>query len=212
MKPRVHPQSTFHKRTAAANQQFFRPGSGVRSLVSILKKRYQKRVSPEKQIEAYVSNVSSCFPGELSAIMAAALLAKKSLDTTKQVAEPFPEEIFSGERELDEASQAMLETYADSLQSLRWDMIDFNSIFSHGVAKGLTTWIVSAYAMSRPEYLPRMRESWSRLMRGESGIEEAYRMLVRRDLTDVEHVYLKYRPKVFLDSTDVVHTPKMTIG
>lgn len=214
MRQRQHLQSSFHRQTRQPEAQFFQRGTGLvalfRSVAGGLRLRRQK--SPAQQINDYVSQLRGSFRGEVSSLLAASLLAKKSLDTTKQVPDPFPEEYFDGSAEVDDKARARLTAYAQDLQALRGDMLRFNSIFSVAVAKGLRTWIVSIHALADPELMPKGREAWALLMRGEEGLEEAYRMLLRRKLSDVERVYLGYRPSVFLTGEPVQTTPAMRIG
>ncbi len=198
MKKRKHLQSSFHRQTRAQPEQFFQRGDGLVSLYHFLKRRYTKPKSPERQLNEYLSTVQGYFPGESASALAAAMLAKKGLDSTKQVSDPFPEEYFDGTAAIDDEALVRLASYARELQKLRTDMIKFNSPFSLAVAKGLTTWIASLHALSRPDLLPKGQEIWSRLLRGESRIEEAYCMLLRRKLDDVEKGFLTYRPSIFL--------------
>lgn len=198
MRPRQHLQSTFHRQTRAPQERFFQRGDGLVALIRALGRRYKKKKTPEQQLNEYLSILRGSFPGELSSILAAAMLAKKGLDTTRQVSIPFPEEYFSGSKPIDEHARALLATYERDLQKLRGDMTRFNSPFSLAVAKGLGAWIASLHALSRPEFLPKGEEIWSRLMRGEKGLEEAYSMLLRRKPSDLDKTYFGYRPAVFL--------------
>lgn len=200
MKPRKHLQSSYHRQTSAAPEQYFQRGSGIASLIRFLKQRYTKPKSLDQWLNEHLTTVRGSFPGELSSILAAAMLAKKGLDTTRQVDDPFPEEYFDGSKVVDEEAVVRLTKYAGDLQKLRGDMIRFNSLFSLAVAKGLNTWIASLHALSRPELMPKGQEIWERLMRGEKGLEEAYRMLLRRKIEDEEKTYLAYRPSVFTQS------------
>jgi hypothetical protein len=171
------------------------------ALIRALGRRYKKKKTPEQQLNEYLSALRGSFPGEISSILAAAMLAKKGLDTTRQVPLPFPEEYFSGAKPVDEQACAVLITYEHDLQKLRNDMTRFNSPFSMAVAKGLGTWIASLHALSKPEFLSKGEEIWSRLARGEKGLEEAYRMLLRRELSSVDKAYFDYRPAVFSPTT-----------
>ncbi len=204
MRPRQILQSSFHRQTTAAPERFFQRGDGLTALVRALGRRFEKKKTPEQKIDEYLSLLRGSFRGELSSVLAAALLAKKGLDTTRQVSLPFPEEYFDGSKAIDDDGYAVLAAYEEGLQKLRRDMIRFNSLFSLAVAKGLRTWIISLHTLSRPDLLPKGREAWSLLMRGEQGLEEAYRMLVRRQLSDIEKIYITYRPALFVSGANTV--------
>ena len=203
MKPRQHLQSSYHRQTRAHPEHLFQRGDGLLSLIRFLKRRYTKPKSPEKQLDAYLTIVRGSFPGELASMLAAAMLAKKGLGTTRQVSSPFPEEYFNGSTTISEEAEIQLAAYALELQNLRADMNKFNSPFSLAVAKGLNTWIASLHALSQPEFLPKGQEIWERLMRGEKGVEEAYCMLLRRKVDSAEKTFLAYRPAVFIPATGV---------
>ena len=204
MRPRQHLQSSFHRQTKPTPQRFFQRGDGLIALLRAISRRFEKKRTPEQQVDEYLSYLRGSFRGEISGSLAATLLAKKGLDTTRQVSVPFPEEYFEGSKTIDDDARAVLVAYAKDLQKLQHDMVRFNSLFSLAVARGLNTWIVSLHALSRPDLMPKGREAWSLLMRGEPGLEEAYRMLLRRRLSDAEKTYLAYRPAVFVSGPNVV--------
>ena len=198
LKPRQHLQSSFHRQTKAPDEEFFQRGAGLVTLIRAIGRHFKKPKSPEQLIRDYLAHLRGSFPGELSSTLAAAMLAKKSLDATRQLDVPFPVEYFDGSKAVDAAASVFLRTYADDMLKLHGDMTRFNSLFSLAVAKGLRTWIVSSHILSRPEILPKGREAWTLLMRGEQGLEEAYRMLLRRQLSDVDKACITYRPAIFM--------------
>ncbi|MBD24519.1 MAG: hypothetical protein CMG46_05880 [Candidatus Marinimicrobia bacterium] len=200
--PRKHLQSSFHRQTSSPQEQFYQRGDGLVALIRELGKRFKKKKSLEQQTSEYLSHLRGSFPGERSSILAAAMLAKKSLDSTRQVSVPFPEEYLDGSRTIDSVACEFLHSYLQELQKLHGEMVRFNSLFSLAVAKGLKTWIVSLHILTRPELLPEGREAWALMLRAEKGAEEAYRMLLRRQLSDVDKAYLAYRPLVFLPDDD----------
>ncbi len=168
------------------------------AIIRAVKKRFRGEKSPEQEIGEYLSHLQGSFPGEISSMLAAAMLAKKSLDATRQISVPFPEGYLDGSIAVDDAGREMLRVYVQDMQTLRGDMIRFNSLFSIAVAKGLGTWIVSLHALARPDLQPKGREIWSLLRRGEKGLQEAYKMLLRRKLSDADKACLSYRPAIFM--------------
>lgn len=57
--------------------------------------------SPEEQLRDHLKAVNAAFRTELSGFVAAALFAKKTLDTSRQVDMPFPDALLSGEGTVD---------------------------------------------------------------------------------------------------------------
>lgn len=154
--------------------------------------------------------IRGAFPGELAGRLAQAMLAKKSLDTTKQVDVPFPEAYFTGEKEVDDEARALLRAYEQKLQDFREQLVARNTVFTVNVSHGVSVWITSIHALVYPELLPQGRDLWERLMRGEERLEEAYHMLLRREITDVERIYMRFRPAVLMP--DAAAPPRMTVG
>lgn len=153
--------------------------------------------TPQRQIEDHFVELPNS-PTGLAGELAAAMLAKKSLDTTKQVDVPFPEEYFLGTLAIDEAGIVVLQTYERKLQMFREQLVHRNSIFTISVARGVSVWITSIHALVHPDLRPKGIELWSRLTKGEAELEEAYHMMLRREITDVEREYMKFRPTVLL--------------
>jgi len=175
-------------------------------VLSIIKRHLARRRrealrarTPQKQVEDHFAELPNS-PTGLAAELAAAMLAKKSLDTTKQVNVPFPESYFVGAQAIDEEGLAALRTYERKLQIFREQLVHHNTIFTISVARGVSVWITSIHALVEPELRPRGIELWARLIRGESEMEEAYRMMLRREVTDVEREYMKFRPIVLIQS------------
>ncbi len=153
--------------------------------------------TPARQIDDHFAELPNSSTG-LAGELAAAMLAKKSLDTTKQIEVPFPEEYFLGTHAVDEAGKAALQAYEQKLQSFREQLVHRNSIFTISVARGVSIWITSIHALVHPDLRPKGVELWSRLVKGEEELEEAYHMMLRREITDVEREYMKFRPTVLL--------------
>lgn len=156
---------------------------------------------PQQQVAEYMVQVRSCQPPELASVLAAAMLAKKSLDTTRQVDVPFPEAYFNGTADLDDAGRTELNVYEQKLQDFREQLVHRNTIFTNGVARGISVWIASIHTLVDPDLRGEGRDLWSHLMRGESQLEEAYSMLLRREITDIERIYMQYRPVVLISTT-----------
>ncbi len=153
--------------------------------------------TPQRQVEDYFAELPNSAEG-LAGELAAAMLAKKSLDTTKQIPVPFPEDYFTGARAIDEEGLATLHIYEQKLQRFREQLIHRNTIFTISVARGVSTWITSIHALRNPDLRARGEDLWSRLVRGEPHLEEAYFMMIRREITDVERHYMRFRPTVLL--------------
>lgn len=159
--------------------------------------------TPERQIADHFAELPHS-PTGLAGELAAAMLAKKSLDTTKQVSVPFPEAYFLGAA-IDEEGLATLHAYEQKLQTFREQLAHRNTIFTNSVARGVSIWITSIHALRHPELRAKGEELWARLMQGEEQLEPAYHMMLRREITDVERVYMKFRPTALL--TREAHPP-----
>ena len=169
----------------------------IAHFVEMFTERLEEK-SPEEQVRAHLAAVNGAFRTELSGFVAAALFAKKTLDTSRQVEMPFPEAYLSGETPVDAAAQASLTAYVHELEKFQAALLDRDSAVSLTVAKGLTTWIMTFYAMIIPGMLPQARELWARLNQGYEGVEEAYKFMLRREPSDVERAYFDYRPAFLL--------------
>ena len=154
--------------------------------------------TPADKVAEHAQTVRNAFRTETAGILAAALFAKKTLDSTRQVDMPFPEEYLSGERPLDEAAQAHLHAYAAALEAFQVKIGNQESPIFESTAKGLTTWIATFYAMALPDLLPQAKEMWAKLASGYDQVEEAHKFLLRRAPSDIERTYFDYRPKVLL--------------
>lgn len=154
--------------------------------------------TPQRQVEDHMSELRGAMPGELAGHFATAMLAKKSFDTTKQVDTPFPEDYFVGTRAIDDEGRRVLEAYEKKLQVFREQLIAHNSLFTHSVARGVSIWITTIHTLVHDDLRKDGLDLWERLMRSEQNLEEAYRLLVRREVTDVELAYLKFRPTVLM--------------
>jgi hypothetical protein len=165
----------------------------IARLFDIVSERLDEK-SPEEQVRAHIDAVNGAFRTELSGFVAAALFAKKSLDTSRQVEMPFPDAYVSGEAPIDDAARTTLIAYVGELEKFQAALLKRDTAVSLAVAKGLTTWIVTFYAMIIPGLLPLARQLWARLDQGYEGVEDAHKFLLRRAPSDVERTYFNYRP------------------
>ena len=172
-----------------------------KSLLQLLMDKFSSRteeVSPADQLAAQLEVVRRAGPSELGGILAAALYAKKTLDTTRQVDIPFPDAVFAGDQAIDETVRAGLVAYAAELEEFQAECIAHDTPLSGAVARGLPTWIVSVHAAASPALMPQACEMWAKLATADDHVEEGYRFLLRRDPSDVERSYFTYRPQLFL--------------
>ena len=151
-----------------------------------------------EQVAAHVVTVRNAFRVETAGLLAAALFAKKTLDTTRQVDAPFPDAYLSGETPLDDAARAQLAAYAAALEKFQAQMFGRDTPMMVATGKGLSTWIATCYAMALPGLFPQAQEIWAKLVTGADGVEEAHQFLLRRAPSDVERVYFTYRPTALL--------------
>jgi hypothetical protein len=154
--------------------------------------------SPEQELDDFLRSLRVASKDGLAGVLAGALLAKKTLDTTRQVDIPFPADVLDGRVPLDERARADLRAYADALRRFQRICAASGSILIVAVAKGLDTWIATINAVADPALLDKGREAWGLLVQGEGGVEAAYRFMVRRDMTDVERSYIGYRPALLV--------------
>jgi hypothetical protein len=167
-------------------------------LYDFIAARFEKKLTPEEEVRSYVAEVRVIFRTELSGYLAAALFAKKTLDTTRQVDAPFPDAYFTGELPIDAAAAPVLLSYANALVQFQRELNERKTPISLAAAKGMTTWIVTLNAMARPELLPQAKVLWEKLMSGAEGVEDAHKFLLRRAPSDVERTYFTYRPAALL--------------
>jgi len=153
--------------------------------------------TPEEKVMEHHGTVTRAMRAELGSLLAGALFAKKTLDSTRQVDTPFPDAVMMAEVPLDVAGQTELATYAALLEIFQADCIEHNTPVTLAVARGLNIWIASLYSASIPGLLPRGQEIWARLLEAEDGLEEGYRFLLRREPTELERSYFAYRPALF---------------
>ena len=159
---------------------------------------YMAQKPPTAQLDEYLEIQRSMFRTQVTATLAVAILAKKILDTTRQVDVPFPEAYFDGTAPVDEAGRAALLSYAEALQRFLHVLEDDNMPLAGSVARGLPTWIASCNALADPTQFEKGREIWQRLLENKEGLEEAFKMQIKREPSEVERIYFNYRPAVFV--------------
>jgi hypothetical protein len=167
-------------------------------LLKMLFKRTEAK-APADRVREHLAIVRNAQGAELSAWLCAALFAKKTLETTRQVDEPLPDKYLLGQAPIDAAAQAALTAYAAALEKFQVALVERATSQSIAAARGLATWIPTFHAMADPGGLPEAREMWSKLLEGEGGLEEAFKFLLRRLPTDVERIYFSYRPTFLID-------------
>jgi hypothetical protein len=157
-------------------------------------KRYLGKTSPAKSVATASGLVLNAYRNELAGIFAAVLLAKKTFDSTRQVNLPFPERYFDGTAPIDDTARVELNAYAAALEKFLEHCIDGGTPLSYATAKGVEIWIASVYGLARPELTDDVRRMWTQLVKCEDNIEEAFKLIMRRDPSDLDREYFKYRP------------------
>jgi hypothetical protein len=166
-------------------------------LYDLIVARLDKK-TPEDLVRQHVAAMRVAFRTELAGELAAALFAKKTLDTTRYIETPFPDAYFTGEVLIDETAAPALLAYAQALVKFQGELNDRGTPVSLAASRGMTTWIVTLYAMSLPGLMPQARELWAKLVIGAEGLEDAHKFLLRRAPSDVERTYFDYRPTALL--------------
>jgi hypothetical protein len=166
-------------------------------LYDLIAARLDKK-TPEEVVVQHVAAMRVAFRTELAGELAAALFAKKTLDTTRYVETPFPDAYFSGDVAIDAAAAPALMAYAQALVQFQAELNERGTAVSLAAARGMTTWIVTLYAMSLPGLQPQACELWAKLSIGTEGLEDAFKFLLRRAPSDVERTYFEYRPAALM--------------
>jgi len=161
--------------------------------------RKEKELTPRERVDQLLASLRTASAEELGGVLAVAMQAKKTLDTTRIIDVPFPVDILDGHVPLDDAALSRLQTYIREMDRFRLRCLAEGTILTASVARGIDTWIAVMLTLTLPA-MAEGREIWSLLARGEANVESAYRFMVRRDLTDVEKDYLTYRPRIFIPS------------
>jgi hypothetical protein len=168
----------------------------IRWLIAYFRRRQEPK--PHEEIALLLQTLRAASEADLANILAVALHAKKTLDTTRLVNMPFPTEIFDGALPLDATAVKTLQAYVQGLKRFKAGCIAQGTIMTMSVARGLDVWIATVWSLTLPA-ITEGKEIWSLLAKGEGGVQDAYRFTIRRDLTDVEQGYLTYRPRILID-------------
>ena len=154
--------------------------------------------TPAKHLAAVTGRVTTAYRTELAGIFATVLLAKKTFDATRQVDIPFPDKYFDAEAPVDAAARAELMAYGAALETFLEQCEDAGTPLSYATAQGVSVWVASVYGLAIPELTPEVRRMWTHLVKGEEGIEDAFKLVIRREPSDLDRAYFKYRPKALL--------------
>lgn len=174
-----------------------RPARKPPKFMEQVKRRIAKALNkktPAKLVAAVTDRVINAYRTELAGIFATVLLAKKTFDGTRQVDIPFPDKYFDGVAPVDAAARAELMAYGAALEIFQEQCEDSDSPLGYATAQGVSVWIASVYGLAIPDLAPDVRRMWAQLVKGEEGIEEAFKLVIRRDPSEMDRAYFKYRP------------------
>ncbi len=101
---------------------------------------YLDRKPPAAYVDEYLAALRVAFRGEVVGTLAGALLAKKTLDSTRQVDIPFPDAFFDATKPVDDAGRAELTAYAEALIKFHYELEEAESAIVMAVWRGLPTW------------------------------------------------------------------------
>ena len=165
----------------------------MRRIAKALNKR-----APAKHVAAAVARVSSAYRTELAGVFATVVLAKKTFDGTRQVDIPFPDKYFDGTAPVDDAARAELMAYGAALEKFQEQCEDSSTPLGYAMAQGVGIWIATVYGLAIPALTDDIRRMWAHLVKGEDGIEEAFKLVIRREPSDMDREYFNYRPQALL--------------
>lgn len=178
-----------------------RPKRQAPKFMDQVKRRIAKALNkktPAKQVATVSARIINAYRTELAGIFATVLLAKKTFDGTRQVDIPFPDKYFDGTAPVDAAARAELMAYGAALETFQEQCEDADSPLGYATAQGVSVWIASVYGLAIPDLTPEAQRMWAQLVKGEEGVEEAFKLVIRRDPSDMDREYFKYRPKALL--------------
>lgn len=164
-----------------------------RRIAKVLNKK-----TPAKHVAVVVGHITNAYRTELAGIFATVLLAKKTFDATRQVDIPFPDKYFDAAAPVDAAARAELMTYGAALETFKEQCEDAGTPLGYATAQGVSVWIASVYGLAIPELTPEVQRMWTHLVNGEQGIDDAFKLVIRREPSEMDREYFKYRPKALL--------------
>ncbi len=173
--------------------------AGIGALFRALFRKLQKPVvrTSEQEIEHGLDMVRLKSPTQLAGGLARILLAKKTLETTRQVEMAFPTEVLAAGTPPTADQRDELLRYAAELKVFRSKCEHGDSALTLAVFGGLEFWVALLECAGHADKLGTAREIWAELERGRSQVEGALAFMLRRDITDVEKEYLTYVPVLF---------------
>lgn len=178
-----------------------RPQRKAPKLMDQIQRRIAKALNkktPAKFVAAASTRIANAYKTELAGIFATVLLAKKTFDGTRQVDIPFPDKYFDGTAPVDAAARSELMVYGAALEKFLEQCEDSGSPLGYATAQGVAVWIASVYGLAIPDLTPEVSRMWVQLVKGEEGVEEAFKLVIRREPSDLDREYFKYRPQALL--------------
>lgn len=160
--------------------------------------RRRREPTPQAEMIAFLELLRTSSPPSMAGHLAAAALARKTLDATRIVNFPFPTDILAGEVPLDAAAVERLNAYALDMRRFRTRCTTENTTLTMAVARGLDVWIPTMWAAALSAHAEG-KQMWALLSRGDGGIEAAYQFMLKREPSEVERGFFTYRPRIFLD-------------
>jgi hypothetical protein len=154
--------------------------------------------TPQAEMTMFLEQLRTSSPPSMAGHLAAAALARKTLDATRMVSTPFPADILAGEARLDAEAAERLTAYALEMRRFKTRCLTENTTLTLSVARGLDVWIPTMWAAALSARAEG-KEIWSLLSRGDNAVESAYRFMLKREPSDVERSFFTYRPRIFFD-------------
>ena len=176
----------------------YAPPAGIGGMIQSFFKRFQKPVviTSEQEIAHGLDMVRLKSPTQLAGTLGRVLMAKKTLETTRQVDLPFPTDILAGTGALDGTQREVLLSYGAALKVFRAKCEHGDTPITQAVHGGLEIWIALLEAAGH-EQLDAAREIWGSMEQGRGQVAGALEFMLRRPVTDVEKEYLDYAPMLF---------------
>ncbi len=136
----------------------------------------------KKEQEDFLNLVREGTDNEMAQTLAAVGMVRQLLWGGKIIDGRFPEELFSGSMPITDKARGELAMYLLKLNSLRNELSQSSDSNHQFFASGISVYIVTFRALTRPELFVLGRQIWRELLRGSAGYESE--MKARRpDLT-----------------------------